>query len=37
MVEAGERLEQHKDDRNYKKLVESITRILNITKQMENR
>lgn len=32
MVEAGERLEQHKDDENYKKLVESITRILNITK-----
>src|SRR5699024_1472115 len=31
MVKAGERLEQHKGKENYKELVESITRILNIT------
>src|SRR5699024_2938418 len=32
MVEAGELLEQHKGKEDYKELVESITRILNITK-----
>jgi|SRR5699024_5528696 len=32
MVEAGELLEEHKGKENYKELVESITRILNITK-----
>lgn len=36
MVKAGERLEQHKGKENYKELVESITRILNITKANGN-